>query len=95
MYGAKGQKSRLAVSQIGAKLPDFDFDVNLTVTGFTFKAPGQAAVIVSGNRVNSQCEAAMARASRGDAITITDIKVKLEGSNIMLPKTAPVVFEIQ
>lgn len=95
MYGAKGQKSRLAVSQIGAKLPDFDFDVNLTVTGFTFKAPGQAAVIVNGNRVNSQCEAAMARASRGDAVTITDIKVKLEGSNIMLPRTAPIVYEIQ
>jgi hypothetical protein len=69
--------------------------LTLTVTGFTFKAPGQAAVVVSGNRVNAQCEAAMARASRGDAITITDIKVKLEGSDIMLPKTAPVVFEIQ
>ena len=95
MYGAKGQKSRLAVSQIGAKLPDFDFDVNLTVTGFTFKAPGQAAVVVSGNRVNSQCEAAMARASRGDAVTITDIKVRLEGSNIILPRTAPIVYEIQ
>ncbi|WP_333696132.1 type IX secretion system motor protein PorM/GldM [Flavobacterium sp.] len=95
LYGAKGQKSRLAVSQIGAKLPDFDFDVNLIVTGFTFKAPGQAAVIVSGNRVNAQCEAAMARASRGDIITITDINVRLEGSEIRLPKTAPVVFEIQ
>jgi len=95
MYGAKGQKSRLAVSQIGAKLPDFDFDVNLTVIGFTFKAPGQAAVIVNGNRVNSQCEAAMARVSRGDAVTITDIKVRLEGSDIMLPRTAPIVYEIQ
>lgn len=90
----KGAKSRLASSQVSAKLLDFDFDVNLRVTQFTFKVPGQAAVIVSGDRVNAQCQAAMARASRGDQIIISDIKTKVEGSTIMLPQTAPVIFEI-
>lgn len=92
---SKGAKSRLEVSQISAKLPDFDFDVKLNVTSFTFKVPGQAAVIVSGDRVNAQCKAALARAGRGDQVTISDIKTQLVGSNIMLPRTAPVIYEIQ
>jgi hypothetical protein len=41
---------------------------------FTFKVPGQAAVIVNGDRVNAQCKAALARAGRGDQVTISDIK---------------------
>ncbi|MEC4003036.1 gliding motility protein GldM [Flavobacterium sp. SUN052] len=90
----KGAKSRLASSQVSAKLLDFDFDVNLKVTQFTFKVPGQAAVIVSGDRVNAQCIAAMAKATRGDQVTISEIKTKVEGSTIMLPQTAPVIFEI-
>ena len=68
--------------------------LNLKVTQFTFKVTGQAAVIVSGDRVNAQCIAAMTKASRGDQITITEIKTKVEGSPIMLPQTAPVIFEI-
>jgi len=90
----KGAKGRLAVSQITAKLKDFDFELKLKVTQFTFKVAGQAAVIVNGDRVNSQCTAAMARAGRGDQVTISDIKTVVEGSPIMLPKTAPVIYEI-
>ncbi len=91
----KGAKSRLEVSQISAKLPDFDFNVNLNVVGFTLKVAGQAAVIVSGDRVNAQCKTALARATRGDQVTISDIKTKLVGSDIMLSRTAVVIYEIQ
>jgi gliding motility-associated protein GldM len=91
----KGAKSRLEVSQVSAKLPDFDFNVNLNVVGFTLKVAGQAAVIVSGDRVNAQCKTALARATRGDQVTISDIKTKLVGSEIMLSRTAPVIYEIQ
>lgn len=90
----KGAKTRLGVSEISAKLLDFDFDLKLRVTQFTFKVPGQAAVVVSGNRVNAQCVAAMARATRGDQVTITDIKTVVEGSPILLPQTAPAIYEI-
>ena len=90
----KGAKSRLAVSQVSAKLLDFDFDLNLKVTQFTFKVTGQAAVIVNGDRVDSRCNAAMAKATRGDQITISDIKTVVQGSTIMLQKTAPVIYEI-
>ena len=93
MGTSKGAKSRLQVSQIGAKLPDFDFDVKLQVVGFTLKAAGQAAVIVSGDRVNAQCSAALAKATRGDQITIFDVKTKVIGSDIIV-RTAPVIYEI-
>lgn len=97
MGNTKGAKSRLEVSQITAKLPDFLYDLNFQVTQFTFKVPGQAAIIVNGDRVNAQCKAALARAGRGDQITIYDIKTKIVGvaSNIIPPKCSPVIYEIQ
>ena len=91
----KGAKGRLAVSQITAVLPDFDFDVKLKVTQFTFRVSGQPSVVVNGDRVNKQCEAAMARAGRGDIVTISEIKTKIEGSPIILRQTAPAFYEIQ
>ncbi|KGO88898.1 type IX secretion system motor protein PorM/GldM [Flavobacterium suncheonense] len=93
----KGSKSRLEVSQVSAKLEDFLYDLNFQVTQFTFKVPGQPAVIVNGDRVNAQCKAALARAGRGDVVTISDIKTKIVGvtANIVTGKTAPVVYEIQ
>ena len=95
-YGSvKGAKSRLEVSQISAKMLDFDFEVKLRVTSFSLKVTGQATVIVNGDRVNAQCKAALAKAGRGDLIVISDIKTKLEGSDILLSRTAPVTYEIQ
>ena len=91
----KGPKSRLEVSQISAIMQDFDFQVDLKVVGFSLKVPGQATVVVSGDRVNAQCKAALARAGRGDQITISEIKTKLVGSDIELKKTAVVIYEIQ
>jgi gliding motility-associated protein GldM len=92
----KGAKSRLEVSTITAELQDFLYDLTFEVTSFGFKVPGQAAVIVSGNRVNAQCKAALARASKGDQITIFDIKSKVVGAgSIDVKKAAPVVYEIQ
>ncbi|MDR6966217.1 gliding motility-associated protein GldM [Flavobacterium arsenatis] len=91
----KGQKSRLEVSQITAVLQDFDFEVKLRVVQFSLKVPGQPTVVVNGDRVNEQCKAALARATRGDQVTISEIKTKLEGSDINMKQTAPVIYEIQ
>ena len=90
----KGQKSRLEVSQISAVLQDFDFELKLNVVQFSLKAPGQPTVVVNGDRVNAQCKAALSRVTRGDVITISDIKTKLVGSDILLRQTAPVIYEI-
>lgn len=95
-YAAKGPKSSLEISSVGAKLEDFDFEVGLNVTGFTIKVPGQATVVVSGNKMDSRARAAIAKASRGDVVIINNIQTKLVGAgNYMLPKTAPCTFEIQ
>lgn len=95
-YGiVKGSKSRLDGAQVSAKLIEFDFEVNLVVTQFTLKVAGQAAVVVNGDRINQQCRNALLKAGRGDQVTISDIKTKLIGSDILLSRTAPVIFEIQ
>jgi gliding motility-associated protein GldM len=97
MGNTKGAKSRLEVSQISAKLPDFLYDLNFQVTQFSFKVPGQAAIVVNGDRVNGQCKAALARAGRGDQVTIYDIKVRIVGvdAGVAPPRCAPVIYEIQ
>ncbi|HTG66590.1 MAG TPA: gliding motility protein GldM [Flavobacterium sp.] len=92
----KGPKSNLEIATIGAKLVDFDFDVNLNVVGFNLKVTGQPTVVVSGDRLNAQCKAVLSKAGRGDQVTISEIKTKLVGAGgYLLPRTAPVIFEIQ
>jgi len=91
----KGAKSRLEVSQVSAKLDDFLYDLTFQVKQFAFKVPGQATIIVNGDRVNSQCKAALARATKGDQIVISDIKTSISGAAIKSQDAAPVIYEIQ
>jgi DNA polymerase-1 len=60
-------------------------------------AAGYRVLIVSGDRVNAQCKAALARATKGDQISIFDIKTKIMGTtaNIVPKDAAPVIYEIQ
>ena len=92
----KGPKSNLEIATIGAKLVDFDFEVGLDVVGFNLKITGQPTVVVQGNRLNAQCKAVLSKAGKGDQVTISEIKTKLVGAgSYLLPRTAPVIFEIQ
>lgn len=92
----KMQKQSLEKATVGATLPDFDFDLTLKTTGFTLKVPGQSAVVVSGNRMNAQAKKAIAKARRGDVVTIFDIKSTLSGNSRYKIKPASAVsVEIQ
>ena len=92
----KGPKSSLEISTIGAKLVDFDFEVGLDVVGFNFKVTGQPTVVVVGNKLNAQCKSVLSKVGRGDQVTISEIKTKLVGAgSYLLPRTAPVIYEIQ
>ncbi|OXA93179.1 type IX secretion system motor protein PorM/GldM [Flavobacterium hercynium] len=92
----KGPKSNLEIATIGAKLLDFDFEVGLDVVGFNMKITGQPTVVVAGNRLNAQCKSALLKAGKGDQVTISEIKTKLVGAgSYLLPRTAPVIYEIQ
>ncbi|MBX9807107.1 MAG: gliding motility protein GldM [Flavobacteriaceae bacterium] len=92
----KGPKSSLEISTIGAKLVDFDFEVGLDVVGFNFKVTGMPTVVVAGNKLNAQCKSVLSKVGRGDQVTISEIKTKLVGAgSYLLPRTAPVIYEIQ
>lgn len=92
----KMPKTSLENSTVGALLEDFDFDLELRTSGFTVKVPGQGAVVVRGNKMDAQAKKAIAKAKRGDVVTIFDIKSSLVGNSTYKIKSASAVsIEIQ
>jgi len=88
------ERQGLEISSIGALLEDFDFELKLNVTGFSFKVSGQPTVIVSGNKLNAQAKSALQRAKRGESVQIFDINTNITGSGVKLKRTAPVMIEL-
>ncbi|MGD1946363.1 MAG: gliding motility protein GldM [Croceivirga sp.] len=92
---AKMPRRNLEISTIGSMLEDFDFDLNLAVSGFKFKVPGQPTVNVNGNKLDSRAKSALKRAKRGDAVQIFDIKAYITNNkSYKLKKVSPVVVEL-
>ena len=88
-------RKNVEIATVGAMLEDFDFDLNLKVSGFKFKVPGQPTVSISGNKLNGQAKSALKRAKRGDAVQIFDIKAYITNNKAYkLKKVSPVVVEI-
>ncbi|MGB3342875.1 MAG: gliding motility protein GldM [Aequorivita sp.] len=88
------ERQGLEISTVSAVLPDFDFDVKLDVTGFSFKVSGQPTVRVSGTKLDAAAKGALKRAGRGDVVQIFDINAKVANSSVVLKKTAPVIIEL-
>lgn len=86
-------QSSLVNQTIGAAIPDFEFPVSFTVTGFKVKVPGAATSVVSGNKLGGAASV-LSRAKRGDQITIFDISATAHGiegkRNI-----SPIVINVQ
>jgi hypothetical protein len=62
--------------------------------GFNLKVAGQGTVVVQGDKLNAHAKAVLSK--EGDQVTISEIKTKLVGAgSYLLPRTAPVIFEIQ
>jgi gliding motility-associated protein GldM len=88
-------RRNLEIATVGALLEDFDFDLNLAISGFKFKVPGQPTVSVNGNKLDSRAQSALRRASRGDAVQIFDIQAYITNNkSYKLKKVSPVVVEI-
>lgn len=87
-------KTSLGKTTVAAGLPDFLFDLKLKVSSFKIKVPGQVAVPVSGTKMNSRAKQAIAKARRGDVVTIFDIKASVIGSSYKLKKVLPVSVDI-
>ncbi len=91
----KMPRSNLEISTIGAILEDFDFDLNIAVSGFKFKVPGQPTVQVNGRKLDARAKSALRRAGRGDAVQIFDIQAYITNNrSYKLKKVSPVVVEI-
>ena len=89
------ERQGLEISSVSAKLEDFDFDLKLDVTGFSFKVSGQPTVVVSGTKLNSNAKSALGRARRGETVQIFDINAKISGnSGYVLKKISPICIEL-
>jgi len=89
------QRQGLEISSVGAALFDFDFDLNLRVSGFSFKVSGQPTVKVSGTKLNTQAKSALRRAKRGETVQIFDINANIaNNSGYKLKKISPVCIEL-
>lgn len=88
-------RRNVEIATVGAMLDDFDFDLNLAVSGFKFKVPGQPTVSVRGNKLDSKAKGALKRAKRGDVVQIFDIEAFITNNkSYKLKKVSPVVVEI-
>jgi gliding motility-associated protein GldM len=94
---ASGSKSNLEVCTITADLIDFDFPVKAQVTQFTIKVPGQPSKVVSGSKMDAAAKSAIAKASKGDVVSIFDIKAKFVGGaeGQLVKQISPCSFEIK
>jgi len=89
------QRQGLEISSVGASLPDFDFDLKLRVSGFSFKVSGQPTVRVNGTKLNTQAKSALRRARRGETVQIFDINANIaNNSGYLLKKISPVCIEL-
>lgn len=89
------QRQGLEISSVGAMLPDFDFELNLRVSGFSFKVSGQPTVKVNGTKLNEQAKSALRRARRGETVQIFDINANIaNNSGYKLKKISPVCIEL-
>jgi len=89
------QRNSLEISTIGAKLDDFDFELPLDITEFSFKVPGQPTIKIKGNKLNSRAKAALRKAKRGSGVQLFKIVAKIKGnSSYKLKKVSPVFVEL-
>ena len=89
------QRAGLEIASVGAGLPDFDFDLNLNVTGFSFKVSGQPTVRVNGRKLNAQAKGSLRRAKRGETVQIFDINASIaNNSGYKLKKISPICIEL-
>lgn len=91
----KMQRNTLEIATIGATLPDFDFALDLRVTGFKISVPGQPTVQVRGQKLDESAKAALRRAGRGETVQIFDIEAQIaSNTGYKLKQVSPVVVEL-
>ena len=75
-------RKAVEISPIGAIFEDFDFDISPVVKRFTMSVPGQASVVINGDRLNAQAKKTLANARTGDIIQFFDIRADVPGAQV-------------
>ena len=76
-------------------MEDFDFPVNVNVTQFNIKVPGQPTIVVKGNKMDSRAKVLLLKAAKGDIIIINEIKAKFVGIEQESKRVSACTYEIQ
>lgn len=87
-------RKAVEISPIGAIFEDFDFDISPVVKRFTLSVPGQASVVVNGNRLNQQAKKALNLAKSGDIIQFFDIKADVPGAQVNVKSMPALLVQI-
>lgn len=91
----KMQKNALNISTVGAIIPDFDFDLDLNISGFKMQVPGKPVVVVQGQKLNEAAKQAVNSAKRGATVTIFDIQASIRGNtSYKLKSVNPIIVEL-
>jgi len=85
----------LSSARIKAKFDNaFAYQLNLTVFGFVVDVPGQPPVTVEGNVFDADAKNALRNARRGSIVTISEIKVRAQGTEVDLKQASSLVINI-
>ena len=96
-YTDKFPLSRLALSTARIKANfdnSFAYQLDLTVTGFEVDVAGQPTLNVRGSRFDDNAKSVLRNARRGSIVTISNIKVRAEGTTVDLKPAASLSIKI-
>ena len=90
----KMPRAALEVSPVGAIFEDFDFDLSPVVKRFTMSVPGQASIVVNGDRLNAAAKKSLNLAKTGDLIQFFDIKADVPGAQVNVKSMPAILVQI-
>ena len=87
--GAIGKQTVVAIFK------DFDFDLPLSVLGYTLSAPGLPAIEVTGNKFNNDARGLINRVRSGGKLTIENIKVRAPSNpKLAIKSVNPIIITV-
>jgi len=92
---ASGPVNNLEMVNVGVRMPDFDFDVNLSVTEFTVVFPRGSVRITGGTRLNDEAKRLAKSLKPGDVVKFINIKSKMSGATINIKPATDATYTIQ
>ena len=88
-------KGAVSKQTVRAVFQDFDFDLPLSVLGFTLSAPGLPSIEVSGSRFNNDAAGLINRVRSGGKITIENIKVRAPSNpSLAIKSVNPIIITV-